>query len=1043
MGESEHQQDDTKDVGVEAMNFGSSHVFVPLVKKSTSHTDGKLFGAVSMVDDDRDYFDKEEVTVKTMQSTRMASLQSSFAVSSGGQDGDSCLVDLLDTAGQEEYSAMRDQYYRTADGFIIMYSITDRRSLSEAEEIHSQIMRVRDVDTFPIILVGSKLDLEHERVVSEEEGQNLANRLGVKFCETSAKLRHNIDESIHELIREVSVSRGGNVFEYKLVIVGSGGVGKSSFSVQFIQNVFVDAYDPTIEDSYRKMIKVSGLAKKKKTMDSTSGKSKMKDSSSGGNITSSNRSKSFLTRLFGGGSKRKSTNSGSSDSASNSAQPQVEIENPKKSDSNGKPKTESHTYSCLAADTNSLCLHMATLSDQPEAFSRTRPILCSHCHSAYNTYSVATQQSDNAWMWNCEFCGAGNMLKSQPPQLPETVDYYIKGEVQTGESELTLDGQNGRSQSSEGLTLFLVDCSGSMGCTTRVPEGHGLVKLRRRGNTTQDNPHSQNGGHSGETYVSRMDCLKSAIDMQLEDIYKQRPNRRVILIAFSHVVTIWGDCIQEKKTLSGSIMTEFEKLLHFGHNYNLELTKSILLSKEKMLDRLHGLHETGSTAGGPALALAVGIASQVEGSEIILATDGYSNVGVGAIEGVNSSMASVFYEELAREANKSDTRIDVIGIEGSASGMSILGSMADSTCGSVSIVNPLELQRRIRQLIDNTSIANKCKVKLTTRKGFIIRSETCIGFDDGGKTKDKKTSSMDKKKKKSNEKNEEKWSHELSINVGNVTAETDLCVEFGVLEKATMENMEPVVFQALISFTDRRGNEIIRSICKRLPVSHDRAEVESFADIAVLATNTLQMTAKIGMQREFMSARMNLLRMQRLCERLNANSLQEEEYANYVHFSSDLDELLQEQQKREANHYGASSEDQLARILYTSKNATLATYLAGSRKASIIARRKNHTTTAEPQEQQSLPNIDASLFTKEDLTEKLEQQMRMHDDLVRKLAEKEESEMCICCEDNACEVVFTPCNHLVCCAGCVEQGNFYNCPICRAKIQKSIKVFKR
>ena len=42
--------------------------------------------------------------------------------------------------------------------------------------------------------------------------------------------------------------------EYKLVVLGTGGVGKSALTVQFVQNIFVERYDPTIEDSYRKQV---------------------------------------------------------------------------------------------------------------------------------------------------------------------------------------------------------------------------------------------------------------------------------------------------------------------------------------------------------------------------------------------------------------------------------------------------------------------------------------------------------------------------------------------------------------------------------------------------------------------------------------------------------------------------------------------------------------------------------------------------------------------------------------------------------------------
>ena len=46
--------------------------------------------------------------------------------------------------------------------------------------------------------------------------------------------------------------------DYKIVVLGSGGVGKSALTVQFVQNIFVEKYDPTIEDSYRKQVEVEG-----------------------------------------------------------------------------------------------------------------------------------------------------------------------------------------------------------------------------------------------------------------------------------------------------------------------------------------------------------------------------------------------------------------------------------------------------------------------------------------------------------------------------------------------------------------------------------------------------------------------------------------------------------------------------------------------------------------------------------------------------------------------------------------------------------------
>jgi GTPase KRas protein len=75
---------------------------------------------------------------------------------------------VLDTAGQEEYSAMREQYMRTGEGFLLVYSITSQQSFEEIKTFQQQILRVKDKDYFPMIVVGNKCDLDGEREVSVE-----------------------------------------------------------------------------------------------------------------------------------------------------------------------------------------------------------------------------------------------------------------------------------------------------------------------------------------------------------------------------------------------------------------------------------------------------------------------------------------------------------------------------------------------------------------------------------------------------------------------------------------------------------------------------------------------------------------------------------------------------------------------------------------------------------------------------------------------------------------------------------------------------------
>jgi GTPase KRas protein len=122
-------------------------------------------------------------------------------------DGITCLLDILDTAGQEEFSAMRDQYMRGGQGFACVYSITSRSSFEELSIFREQILRVKETNDVPMILVGNKCDLEDSRVVSSLEGHDLAKSFGCQFLEASAKSRINVEQSFFELVRDIRKPR--------------------------------------------------------------------------------------------------------------------------------------------------------------------------------------------------------------------------------------------------------------------------------------------------------------------------------------------------------------------------------------------------------------------------------------------------------------------------------------------------------------------------------------------------------------------------------------------------------------------------------------------------------------------------------------------------------------------------------------------------------------------------------------------------------------------------------------------------------------------
>ncbi|EPZ31827.1 ras-related protein O-Krev-like protein [Rozella allomycis CSF55] len=122
-------------------------------------------------------------------------------------DGQQCMLEILDTAGTEQFTAMRDLYMKNGQGFVLVYSITSMSTFKDLAELREQILRVKDTDKVPMVLAGNKCDLEDDRAVPSEEGRNLASSWGnVAFFETSARKKICVDDVFHDLVRQINQS---------------------------------------------------------------------------------------------------------------------------------------------------------------------------------------------------------------------------------------------------------------------------------------------------------------------------------------------------------------------------------------------------------------------------------------------------------------------------------------------------------------------------------------------------------------------------------------------------------------------------------------------------------------------------------------------------------------------------------------------------------------------------------------------------------------------------------------------------------------------
>ncbi|XP_071541504.1 GTP-binding protein Rheb homolog [Panulirus ornatus] len=117
-------------------------------------------------------------------------------------------LELVDTAGQDEYSIFPAQYSMDIHGYVLVYSITSEKSFEVAKVIYDKILDMMGKVTVPVVLVGNKVDLHMERVVSTDEGRKVAETWKALFRETSAKQHEAVNDIFTQVILEIEKADG-------------------------------------------------------------------------------------------------------------------------------------------------------------------------------------------------------------------------------------------------------------------------------------------------------------------------------------------------------------------------------------------------------------------------------------------------------------------------------------------------------------------------------------------------------------------------------------------------------------------------------------------------------------------------------------------------------------------------------------------------------------------------------------------------------------------------------------------------------------------
>lgn len=139
-------------------------------------------------------------------------------------------LQIWDTAGQDRFKTITTSYYRGSHGIVIVYDITDKESFLNVRNWLAEVHKYAS-DNVKILLVGNKCDLEKDRQVSIQEGQELANKLNIPFIEASAKDSTNVQQlfvKLTTILKEDKLKKEYIIPEEQVSLIGKDITIKSS-----------------------------------------------------------------------------------------------------------------------------------------------------------------------------------------------------------------------------------------------------------------------------------------------------------------------------------------------------------------------------------------------------------------------------------------------------------------------------------------------------------------------------------------------------------------------------------------------------------------------------------------------------------------------------------------------------------------------------------------------------------------------------------------------------------------------------------------------
>jgi len=537
----------------------------------------------------------------------------------------------------------------------------------------------------------------------------------------------------------------------------------------------------------------------------------------------------------------------------------------------------------LEVDCNVIKIQFDDLKEKME-HATGDPYICKGCEAILNKYSYLWPISNSdKYTWDCEFCGYKNELMIEPEEIPETicVEYFIYSKNMCDKNFINTNS----SYNYDDKVIFTFDTSGSM-CVTEPVIGNHVFKANSKLEEENNELRKSFGENSNQfygklnknvTYVSRLQCLQSAIEKNLESMKKLTPNVKVGFVQFSNEIIGIGDGTKTPVKINGNNLNDYEYIKKTGEDYQNIISKPIKDSSDFLLKHLYSIEESGQTSLGPAILFSINLLQNAKGSKIIICTDGLANIGLGCLDSIKNQeehqKIKEFYYDLGCVAKQKGIIVSLITFEGEESKIQILSALVEQTGGTIARVKPSEMLDEISSLLSTEVIATDVKLKLRIHKAMSFRNENLLKISELSNNEST-----------------------LSRSIGNATSDTEVYTEFhfkssesiSQLKDIKFETIKNVPFQCSIEYTTKKGDKKLRVITKKLEIVSDKKIIENQANFSIVALNAIEKCQIIAKEGKFRIAQAHANAWKKLLKRGTENLSNLEAYNGYKLFKENM-----------------------------------------------------------------------------------------------------------------------------------------------------------